>query len=209
LLHSSHELRTPLTVLQGAIELERAASLRDGGASERRLERMERSVVRMQHTVECLLWLAHEENRTLSMSQEEFLRALDGLIAEWRAVLPPEVHLATTVESDGVPDAPLHLWLVAIRNLIENAAHHTDSGSIEVAVGSDRIRISDTGEGISEEMLSNITETWVHGPQTRGYGLGLSIVNRIAMRMGWSLKIESQVGQGTVVTMEREQQHRD
>lgn len=209
LLDASHELRTPLTVLQGALDLLRDSSQLKDATSERRVERMERSVVRMQHTIECLLWLAHEENRTLSMSKEEFSQALKSLASEWRAVLPVEVSFRLQIEPGCVLDDPLHLWLIAIRNLIENAAHHTDSGKIEVTIGKDRIQVSDTGCGISEEMLSKITETWVRGPQTRGYGLGLSIVNRIAGRMGWSLRIVSKVNEGAVVTMERQQQVKD
>ena len=202
---ASHELRTPLTVLQGALELLRGSPQRTNGTSEHRLERMERSVVRMQHTVECLLWLAHEENRILSMSKDEFVQALEGLVAEWKAVLPTEIAFTVTIEPACVLDEPLHLWLIVLRNLIENAANHTESGAIDVAVAGGRIRVSDTGVGISQEMLSNITEIWVHGPKTRGYGLGLSIVNRIATRMGWSLHIESALGQGTVVTIEPQQ----
>jgi signal transduction histidine kinase len=204
LLDASHELRTPLTVLEGAIELMRVSPQYKNGTSERRLERMERSVFRMQHTLECLLWLAHEDNKALSISKEEFTQALDGLISEWKAVLPSEISFVVTVKQNCVLDEPLNLWIIAIRNLIENAAHHTDSGKIEVTVSSDQIKVSDTGCGISEEILSRITETWVHGPKTRGYGLGLSIVNRIAIRMGWSLKIKSKLGQGTIVTIERQ-----
>lgn len=203
LLDASHELRTPLTVLQGAIDLLRTSTPPDDATSTRRIERMERSVVRMQHTIESLLWLAHQENRALSMSKEEFARALEGLTAEWKAVLPEEIRFLVTVEQGCTLDDPLHLWLIAIRNLVENAAHHTDSGTIDVSVATDRIRVSDTGCGISEDMLSTITGTWVHGPQTRGYGLGLSIVNRIATRMGWELEIESEVDKGTIVTLER------
>ena len=199
---ASHELRTPLTVLQGALELLRNTTQPQDETTERRLKRMERSIVRMQHTVECLLWLAHEENRVLSMNKDEFNQALEGLIHEWKAVLPKEISLTTNIESNGVLPDPLHLWLIVIRNLIENAANHTDTGTIEVTVGSQHIRVSDTGCGICPDMLTTITESWVHGPKTRGYGLGLSIVNRIATRMGWTLHIASTLGQGTVVTLE-------
>jgi signal transduction histidine kinase len=202
---ASHELRTPLTVLQGAIELLHNCPEYNNATSGRRLERMERSVYRMQHTVECLLWLAHEENTGQSISKEDFFETIDSLTSEWQAALPDEITLSLTIEPDCVLDDPLHLWLIVIRNLIENAAHHTESGKIEVTIGSDRIRVSDTGCGISEQMLTKITETWIHGSQTQGYGLGLSIVNRIAIRMGWSLNIDSKLDEGTVVTIERQQ----
>jgi signal transduction histidine kinase len=200
---ASHELRTPLTVLQGAIELLRTSAHCRSGPSERPLERMERSIFRMQHTVECLLWLAHEENKTPPASQQEFYQAINDLVAEWKAVLPPEIALTANIDSDCMLDGPLHLWLIAVRNLIENAAHHTDSGKIDVTVASDRIAVSDTGCGISREALSGITEAWTHGPRTRGYGLGLSIVNRIAKRMGRVVRIESEPGRGTTVAIER------
>ena len=200
---TSHELRTPLTVLQGAIEILRASPAHIDGNSKRSLDRMERSVFRMQHTIECLLWLAHEENKSPPTSEDEFYEALNCLVAEWKAILPSYITLTVNIEPDCVLDGPFHLWLIAIRNLIDNAAHHTDSGRIDVEVGSDRIVVSDTGCGISPEAISKITDAWTHGPQTRGYGLGLSIVNRIAKRMGWSLRIDSKFDQGTTVTIDR------
>ncbi len=62
------------------------------------------------------------------------------------------------------------------------------------------IRVIDNGGGIEPEDLARVTEPYfTKSPD--GSGLGLSIVDRIATAHGWRLKIESEPGSGTTVTL--------
>ena len=64
-----------------------------------------------------------------------------------------------------------------------------------------RIRISDTGRGIAPQDLARVTEPFF-STKTQGTGLGLSIVQGIVTNHGGRLDISSQVGEGTMVTIE-------
>ena len=91
-------------------------------------------------------------------------------------------------------------------NLGENAVEFTPAGGrirIEAA-GRDGMvvaKVSDTGAGISAELLPRVFDRHVHGQahgakKTRS-GLGLAIVKRIVDAHGGTVVIQSQVGVGT------------
>jgi anti-sigma regulatory factor (Ser/Thr protein kinase) len=61
------------------------------------------------------------------------------------------------------------------------------------------IDITDNGKGIAPEMLENVTDAYVTSRTTRKVGLGLPLLKQNAEQTGGSLKIESELGKGTVV----------
>ena len=93
-------------------------------------------------------------------------------------------------------------------NLIKNAAEaFADRGGsirVEASVlaGAVRIAVRDDGPGMSAEVQQRLFEPFFTTKATRGgTGLGLSICRKIAERHGGALEVESQVGQGTVMTL--------
>jgi two-component system NtrC family sensor kinase len=60
--------------------------------------------------------------------------------------------------------------------------------------------ITDTGQGISPEHLSNIFDPFF-STKEKGTGLGLSVVYGIVEKHGGKIAVESQVGRGTTVTL--------
>jgi len=93
-----------------------------------------------------------------------------------------------------------------ITNLLINAAHACEGGGdvycrvarIESGV---RIAIEDTGMGIAPHVLVKVFEPF-YTTKAKGTGLGLSICQRIVESHGGTLKIDSQVGKGTRVTVD-------
>lgn len=66
------------------------------------------------------------------------------------------------------------------------------------------IRIFDNGPGIQREELENVFEPFYrtnNTSQIKGYGIGLSLSQRIISIHNGALAIESVLGQGTVVTI--------
>ena len=68
---------------------------------------------------------------------------------------------------------------------------------MDARVGWLEIKISDTGCGISDQILADIFEPFFTTKQ-QGTGLGLSTVHRIVENHGGELQLESQPGEGTV-----------
>ncbi|MCB9767560.1 MAG: hypothetical protein H6751_12550 [Candidatus Omnitrophica bacterium] len=88
-------------------------------------------------------------------------------------------------------------------NLLSNALYSCDSGdSIEVSLrfedGEGTLTVRDTGCGISQEDLRQVVKPYFTR-RPGGTGLGLSIVGQLIKAQGWSMNIESELGQGTTV----------
>ena len=73
----------------------------------------------------------------------------------------------------------LHLFAVAIKNLIENAIKYSDNGEVNIELGENGILISNKGAPLAND-ISYYFEPFYRGDITKsGYGLGLSIVKEI------------------------------
>ena len=86
-----------------------------------------------------------------------------------------------------------------------------ESGSVTVRheriEGRDLISVEDTGEGISQENLARIFERFYQVDRARsrergGTGLGLSIVKHLARAHGGDVMAQSELGKGSIFTIE-------
>jgi signal transduction histidine kinase len=93
-------------------------------------------------------------------------------------------------------------------NLIKNAAEALAGrgGSIRVetsvAAGTLKVVVRDDGPGMTPEVQERLFEPFFTTKGANGgTGLGLSICRQIAVRHGGALEVQSQEGQGTVMTL--------
>jgi len=98
-----------------------------------------------------------------------------------------------------------------IRNLLSNAMKHTERGKVLLGCRrrGDKLRIEvwDTGTGMPAEQLHAIFEEFyqLDNPareHNRGFGLGLSIVQRLVNLLGHSVDVQSRPGKGSVFVVE-------
>ncbi|MEM9826187.1 MAG: ATP-binding protein [Planctomycetota bacterium] len=95
----------------------------------------------------------------------------------------------------------------AVRNLIHNALDASGGGRVQLQTHVDerqvRFIVSDYGDGMSAEVLGRISEPFFTTKEPgRGIGLGLFLTRNVVQQLGWRLNFESQVGKGTVATVE-------
>ena len=92
-----------------------------------------------------------------------------------------------------------------LRNLLSNAIRYTQQGGVSLRCleesGKITVEIEDSGVGIAEEHLTYIFDEFYQVKGSRGaregYGLGLSIVRRVAKLLNHELSVRSTVGRGT------------
>lgn len=98
-----------------------------------------------------------------------------------------------------------HLWI----NLLDNSVKYTpERGEIRVSLAEEDgmavVRISDTGEGISDEAKARLFIPYFQGDTSHskeGLGLGLSIVLRIVELCKGSINVDSEMGKGSTFTV--------
>ena len=101
------------------------------------------------------------------------------------------------------------LFSRAVNNLVENAIHHTPAGgSIEISIANrgphSEVWVKDTGAGIAAEHLPRVFDRFYRADSARsseGVGLGLALVKSIMDLHGGAANIESELRQGTTVTL--------
>lgn len=97
-----------------------------------------------------------------------------------------------------------------LRNLLTNAIKYTHSGSVRLASLREdsalRIEVIDTGIGIAADHLKLIFDEFYQvgvptNSSREGYGLGLSIVQRLIALLGIEIQVRSELGKGSVFSL--------
>ena len=97
-------------------------------------------------------------------------------------------------------------WLgFAVGQVLGNSIKYTSKGKITITCDSESVVIEDEGMGIAKEDLPRVFEKGYTGYNGRGdkksTGIGLYLVKRTMELLGGDIKIESEVGKGTKVTL--------
>jgi DNA-binding response OmpR family regulator/two-component sensor histidine kinase len=94
-------------------------------------------------------------------------------------------------------------------NLLSNAIKFTDNGSVSLAADYDngllKLIVEDTGTGMTEDEQQRVFgafERLSNAAAKDGFGLGLSIVQRIVAMLGGTIHLESEKGKGSRFTVE-------
>jgi len=199
---ASHELRTPVAVIKGAAEILRKQLNSAEASVSRPLYRIQRQVSNMEKIIEALLWLSREETSTNPDQSFSVLPLVRDTIEENLQIFADKsIEINLAAEGKPVLNVPGLLFKIALSNLIQNAVRYAPKGQITVCVRDDRVLVSDTGAGIDACDLENLMRPHVRGMGSTGFGLGLSIVQRLSDRFGWHFEIKSEAGRGTTAQL--------
>ena len=208
---AGHELKTPLQSIIGSAELLENGLVKPED-QPRFLSRIHQEADRLVALINDILRLSqldeggalpHEQVSVLELAQE----AARSLTAQAAA---QAVHISVTGTAGTVFGVRRLLYEIA-RNLCENAVkYNVPGGSVTVEVAeTDRdvaLLVRDTGIGIPEGDQSRVFERFYrvdksHSRAIGGTGLGLSIVKHAVAYHHGTLRLESQPGKGTVITV--------
>ena len=202
----SHELRNPLGTIRGSAAVIDHRLRGSGNGIERALDRIDRNVVRCERIIE----------EMLDFSREARLRAeptaLDPWVREVIADQPLSLDIDVRLQLGAGVEVAIDRERIrrALINVFENArqamADRNDNGTrnmllvaTEVVDDRVRIRMSDTGPGMTPEVLAKIFEP-LFTTKNFGVGLGLPIVRQVLRQHGGDVTVESEADHGTTVT---------
>jgi two-component system OmpR family sensor kinase len=210
---ASHELRTPVTILMGETELA-VNDLLDYEECKAALSSRHEELQRMARIVDDLLTLSQFDDGAPALVRKplDFADLVIEVCEQQRNQAKAkgvELELNKTVPIMMQGDSSRLRQMV--RNLLDNAIKYTPAGgkvSIELAQsnGNFAFRVSDSGIGIPSSDLPHIFDRFYRVDKARtreegGSGLGLSIVKRVVESHGGKIKVTSEVGTGTVLTV--------
>jgi two-component system OmpR family sensor kinase len=195
--NSAHEIRTPIAGALAQAQL--LASMAEGSALKEKADALAAALSRLARLAERLLALARAEGaqtladdwvdlaQVVRLTVDEFER--NPRLKGWR-IVAEAAPARVRADLDGVG--------LAVRNLVENALVH-GAGSTVVRLVSKRVgngamlAVIDEGPGAPGVDLSSLVKRFARGTAAAGSGagLGLSIVDTLARRMGARLVLLS------------------
>lgn len=213
----SHELRTPLNAIDGYAELLEMGIPGELSPLQRDfLSKIRKSQRHLLGLINGVLNYARVEAGGVHFS-DDVVRVHDALSSCEELVAPQAFAKGLTLtyeecDRDVCVRADSDKLQQVVLNLLTNATKFTDAGGrIVLSCGATgdavRICVKDTGRGIAADQVPRVFEPFVQldAQLTRrndGVGLGLAISRDLARGMGGDLTVESEVGVGSVFTLE-------
>lgn len=201
----AHELRSPMTAIRGWVAMLKTADLNTAEATEA-LAMIESSTEVQAHIIEDLMDVSRiiAGKAMIAKTVVELGPILKNVVATFRAVSELE-GIELTAE---IPAARIVVFGDPVRlqqigwNVLSNAIKFTPpGGSVRVTLvrggASAQIRVRDTGQGISSELLPHVferyrQETLPGNTPQRGLGLGLAIVRHLVEGHGGTIEAFSE-----------------
>ena len=214
-MNISHDLKTPITLIQGYIE-----AIRDGTIPAENiglfLDRIHEGIRTITKFIRNLTDLSLLENREAVVNFASFEASAFAADAasRWRDYFGlGQRPFAAKLDDERIyVQGDPYLLTRAVDNLIDNAAKYSDESApiafeFERAERELRFRVIDEGEGIPEEAMPYIFQSFYRVDRSRnshvpGSGLGLSIAKEIAAIHGGDLTVAANpAGRGSVFTL--------
>jgi len=106
---------------------------------------------------------------------------------------PQNLNLQLIEQSEDQGRYPPAFLATVITNLLRNALHYSERGTVRLVLQNGGFRVEDEGIGIPVSQREAIFQPFVRGQNARGegLGLGLSLVKRICARQGWEITLDT------------------
>ena len=218
----SHDIRTPMNVILGYAQLmENELNGKDIPEALEHLEKLQQSGNLLLSIINNVLDMARIESGRMEIDEnycriEDVWKSLFAVFDEKARKKNISLHYTMNVEHEHVLTDVTKVKEILV-NILSNAIKYTPAGgSVMVYVDElhcdesgymiVRIRISDTGIGMSQDYLTKIFDAFTREKNTTkskiaGTGLGMSIVKNYVDLLGGTIDVESELGKGSTFTV--------
>lgn len=200
-----HELQSPITAIRMAADVLNSPIVRNQPERTDKYVRIIREETeRLQHQVETMLTLARADRNTLILNNEPVqIHQLLRSVAERHG----DYLRLSLLGSDSRLLADRMHFTNVLCNLLDNAVKYSNGHPditlhVETSHNGLLIAVCDRGVGISPQHVNQIFQPFFrvhdrHQPSVKGFGLGLSYVQRIVSAHNWKIEVKSELGQGS------------
>ena len=206
----THELRTPLTAITGYAGLMQKDCNTD--KIKVYVQNIRQSSDRMREMLNTLLSFFRLDN---GKEQPNFspcrISAITHILETEFTPIAMNKGLALTItnQTDTIVLTDKERILQIGNNLLSNAIKFTENGGVSLTTDYDngvlKLIVEDTGTGMTEKEQQRVFsafERLANAAAKDGFGLGLSIVQRIVTMLGGTIRLESEKGKGSRFTVE-------
>ena len=196
---TTHELNTPISTILTNIEM-----IETYGKYEKseELQRIEIASKTLSRIYEDLTYLNLNNDYYREVESVDVTKLIEERIVYFSTMLQSR-GLTTHLEliSEKMLDIDPNDGVRLIDNLLSNAIkYNRKNGTLTVKLTDESLRIIDTGIGIAQKDLKDISKRFKRANKSEGgFGIGLDIVNQVVNSYGFVLHITSQLNKGTEV----------
>jgi signal transduction histidine kinase len=204
----AHEIKNPLTPIQLSAEHILRVYEDKSGDFETALRESASYIIGEVENLRRIAQEFLELSRAGSLKKEsfDFREAVIEVVAPYRRVISERLSFREVVEGEDFRiEADKAKVKVAVRNIFINAVEAIrGKGEIEIRLkaGADSISLAirDTGIGMAKDVVEKIFESYFSTKDV-GTGLGLPIAKKIIEDHGGTIRVESEVQKGTLITI--------
>ena len=206
----AHELRTPITVLMAECEYAGQMMPRDGEVWEA-FQVIERQISKMNCIIVQMLNLSRLDQDKMKVNLEwiDLGEIVESVCDDISLQNKKEVEFKIDIAPEFNVYADIGLMTILIQNLLDNAVKYgPDRGRVWIwsqETGEEYLlHVKDEGKGISKENQEKIFQRFFRVEKSElieGFGLGLSLVKRIAEKHHGIVTVESVLGGGSTFTL--------
>ena len=207
----SHELKTPLQSIIGSAELLENGLVKPED-TKRFVGNIKNEATRLVSLINDIIRLSQLDEDSEPATESVDLYDVANEVVEVLTVSASKKQVELNLNGEPCVMNGIRRYLYEIiYNLCDNAIRYNkDGGKVTIDLknkdGNIILSVSDTGIGIPAEHHSRIFERFYrvdksHSKETGGTGLGLSIVKHAVAYHGGTIKLDSNVGKGTTLTV--------
>ncbi len=189
---TTHELNTPITAIMMCANKE---SLKD----EKNIDRLYLSTKRVSELYKDLTYLFLEDREHKKIEKFRAKDEIEGLMGYFELLAKKrEITIKKSLDDSQVRmDREDFKRLVS--NLLSNAVkYNKQRGEIEISLQKGTLKVRDTGIGFDEKESSQLFKRYYRATsQSGGFGMGLSIVQKICDEYGFEISVKSKRGEGS------------
>lgn len=206
---ASHDLRAPLSSVQGLLEIVHQSDLPEDAAHY--LALMSRAIAKMDGFIRDIVDHSKNSRQELTIEEIDLQKEIEDVLQQLAFLKGAE---KVDVRIQLQLEAPLYTdrfrLRVVLNNLISNSVKYHDPEKpnpfveiqAQVTAGQARITVKDNGIGIDPKHLPHVTEMFYRATNAAtGTGIGLYIVQEVALKLGGSVHMQSDIGKGTEVVL--------
>ncbi len=206
----THEFKTPIAIAYSANDaLLNYDTTNDPDKKTKYLTIANKQLKRLGELVENILAMSMERRKTMKLKPEDIqLREfVEEIAAAQRMRGDKDITINVNVADNIIVEADKTHLANVLNNLIDNAIKYSNE-SVEISIFGDNNEVSvrDNGIGIPSKSIPYLFNKFYRVPHgnrqdVRGYGIGLYYVKSILDKMGWTIKVKSTEGDGSLFTI--------